>query len=348
VAHVRRRDREWKISNGECRTMKSPLRRVMVPLDGSPLSRQALGVAAEIARREGAALHLVTVIAPLATLASEAGTLAHDDAIEQALHDGFQQHLDQQADAVRRRAPGVPVTCSVLDGDIAGMLAEYARAEDIDLIVMTTHGWGGLKRLWLGSLAEALVHRVHCPTLLLRALAEEPGFGLHRILVALESADDADAILEPALAIGTLVEGAHYRLIQVVQLQPPLLLRIAGIPDHSVRGWVVQIAEEAQCRLDRVAARLRHRGIAADARVLVERGAGEQILSLARQSGSDLIVVGTRAKGLERGVFGSVADKVVRGATQMVLVVPMRVESLREALPNLGEARALAGAAPAG
>ena len=68
--------------------MKSPLRRVMVPLDGSPLSQQALGLGAGIARREGAALHLVTVIAPLATLPTEGGTFAHDYTVEQALHDG--------------------------------------------------------------------------------------------------------------------------------------------------------------------------------------------------------------------------------------------------------------------
>jgi nucleotide-binding universal stress UspA family protein len=316
----------------------------MVPLDGSPLSQQALGIGAGIARREGAALHLVTVIAPLATLPTEAGTFAHDYAVEQALHDGFRRYLDEQAGAVRRREPGVPVTCSVLDGRVAVTLAEYARNEDIDLVVMTTHGWGGVKRLWLGSVAEALVHRVHCPTLLMRPSGEAPAFGLHRILLALESADDADVLLDPALALGSLIEGAQYTLLQVVQLDPPLLLRLAGIPDRSVRDWVGQIAEEADCRLDRVAARLRHRGIAADARVLVEHGAGEQILSLAQRSGCDLIVVGTRATGLERAVFGSVADKVVRGATQMVLVVPLRVESEPEAAKGQ-EAKAVASAA---
>lgn len=324
--------------------MKSPLRRVMVPLDGSPLSQQALGTGAGIARREGAALHLVTVISPLSTLPTEAGSFVHDFAVEQALEDGFRRYLDEQAGAVRLREPGISVTCSVLAGSVAGTLAMYARDEDIDLIVMTTHGWGGLKRLWLGSVAQALVHRVHCPTLLMRPSGEAPGFSLRRILVALEGADDAEVMLEPALALGTLVDGAHYTLLQVVQLQPPLLLRIAGIPDRTVRDWVGQIAEEADCRLDRVASRLRHRGIAADARVLVERGAGEQILSLARRSGCDLIVVGTRATGLERAMFGSVADKVVRGASQMVLVVPLRIESTREVTKGQ-EGKALARAA---
>jgi nucleotide-binding universal stress UspA family protein len=317
---------------------------VLVPLDGSPLSQQALGIGAGIARRESASLHLVTVIPPLSMSPTEAGSFGHDYTVEQALHEGFRRYLDAQAEAVRQQTPGVPVTCRVLDGRVARTVAEYAREEDIDLIVMTTHGWGGLKRLWLGSIAQALVHRVHCPTLLMRPTRNAQAFALHRILVALESADDADVLLEPALALGTLVEGAHYTLLQVVQLQPPLLLRIAGIPDRTVRDWVGQIAVEAECRLARVASRLRHRGITADARVVVERGAGEQILSLARRSGCDLIVVGTRATGLERAMFGSVADKVVRGATQLVLVVPMRVEATPEATQAV-ETKGLATAA---
>ena len=77
--------------------------------------------------------------------------------------------------------------------------------------------------------------------------------------------------------------------------------------------------------------------------MLVERGAGEQILSFARRSGCDLIVVGTRVTGLERAMFGSVADKVVRGATQMVLVVPLRVEPGRAVAEGRG-AETLAGA----
>jgi nucleotide-binding universal stress UspA family protein len=302
----------------------------MVPLDGSPLSREALGIGAGIARREGAVLHLVTVIAPITALPTEAGSFAHDFTVEAALHDGFRRYLEEQAEAVRRLEPGVAVTCGVIDGGIAGALAGYARHEDIDLIVMTTHGWGGLKRLWLGSVAQGLVHRVHCPTLLLRPATGALSFGLHRVVVALESAADADVLVEPALALGTLVEGAHYTLLQVVQLEPPPLLRVAGIPDRTVRDWVEQIAREAAAGLERAASRLRHRGIASDARVLVERGAGAQILGFARRSGADLIVVGTRASGLERVVFGSVADKVVRGATQMVLVVPFQVGAIGE------------------
>jgi nucleotide-binding universal stress UspA family protein len=57
--------------------------------------------------------------------------------------------------------------------------------------------------------------------------------------------------------------------------------------------------------------------------MIAARGIGEQILALADRIGADLIVVGTHAaRGMERLLLGSVADKVIRGATQPVLVVP--------------------------
>jgi nucleotide-binding universal stress UspA family protein len=57
--------------------------------------------------------------------------------------------------------------------------------------------------------------------------------------------------------------------------------------------------------------------------VISARGPGEQILGCGQSIGADLIVVGTHgARGVERMLVGSVADKVIRGATQPVLVVP--------------------------
>ena len=116
----------------------------MVPLDGSPLSQQALSIGVSIARQERAELHVITVVAPL----------AHDSIVEGALHDGYRRYLSVQAEAVGRLEPEVTLVHRVLDGGVVDSLARYARDEDIDLIVMTTHGWGGLKRLWLGSVAQ--------------------------------------------------------------------------------------------------------------------------------------------------------------------------------------------------
>ena len=307
--------------------MKSPLRTVMVPLDGSPLSERALPVAAFVARHEGATLHLVTVKPPVSTVPGRPGAFLNGATPEHALAEGLSAYLEEQADSVRDAGQPVAVTCTVLDGWIAGALADYSRDHDIDLIVMATHGWGGLKRMWLGSVTDELVRLSRCPALLLRPASGPPAIGIHRVLVALESTEGAEAILEPALALGTLVQGTHYTLLQVIEPQIPLVLRMAGIPARTGAAWAREVRDIAAGHLEHLAQRLRHRGIVADARVLTGRGTGEQILNFARRAGCDLIVVGTRgAGGVDRLVFGSVADKVLRGASQMVLVVPVRTE----------------------
>jgi nucleotide-binding universal stress UspA family protein len=77
-------------------------------------------------------------------------------------------------------------------------------------------------------------------------------------------------------------------------------------------------------RLAHLGRDLRRRGFKADERALVGQGVAEQILDLARHTGSDLLVIGTRTPHeVERLVVGSVADKIVRGASQPVLVVPL-------------------------
>ena len=73
----------------------------------------------------------------------------------------------------------------------------------------------------------------------------------------------------------------------------------------------------------RIGTRLRSQGISVATEMIAARGVGEQILGLAQSTGADLIVVGTHAaRGMERLLLGSVADKVIRGASQPVLVVP--------------------------
>lgn len=300
--------------------MNSPLRAIMVPLDGSPLSQQALSVGMTIAQREQAALHLVVVAPPVSTFVGGTGPLADVLPPEIAFRDGFRRYLDAQADACRRLSPSLPVKCFVLDGPVAQSLAHHAHMHAIDLIVMTTHGWGGVKCFWFGSVTDGLIHSVPCPTLVLRPSIGTPGVGLHRILIALENDSDADALLEPALALGGLTVGARYTLFQGLELPPSLMLEELGIQDPT---WVQRLEAAATGRLEHLAQRLRKRGISANARVTAEGDAGDQIRQFTRRAGYDLIVVGSRRHGLARVLFGSVSAKVVRGARHMVLVVPL-------------------------
>jgi nucleotide-binding universal stress UspA family protein len=69
--------------------------------------------------------------------------------------------------------PKVPVTRHLLDGEPSRAIIRFAEAEDVDLIVMGTHGRGGLRRLLMGSVAEGVVRGAPCPVLTYRPKAEQ-------------------------------------------------------------------------------------------------------------------------------------------------------------------------------
>jgi nucleotide-binding universal stress UspA family protein len=135
----------------------------LVPLDGSDLAEQALGPARQLAARFDAELLLVRVLSPVLHTRYRTGKLvlasAGFDEVEDAWH-----YLSEHAD--RLRTAGQRVSIWVLVGSPAAAIAEAARTEHADAIVMTTHGRHGAGRLLLGSTADGILQRTGLPVLL--------------------------------------------------------------------------------------------------------------------------------------------------------------------------------------
>ena len=148
------------------------LQHLAVALDGSPLAETALPLAGELARAAGATLHMVRAEPSLAESGDPVGALPGLSAIEEDTTGAARAYLER----VREQLPeGLNVETVVLQGSPARSLEELVVHERMDLVVMSTRGRGGLRRLLLGSTAEALV-RSGVPTLLVRAAvaADEP------------------------------------------------------------------------------------------------------------------------------------------------------------------------------
>ena len=145
------------------------LRRIAVPLDGSPLAEAALAPAARLAAAAGARLVLLRVQS-LPVMATMAYQYVPDlGEIDAELEQLAQQYLE----GVLGRLPaGVAADIAVIRGVPAATLADYLQENAVDLVVMTTHGRGGVRRLALGSTADRLV-RLGLPVLLIRA-PEQP------------------------------------------------------------------------------------------------------------------------------------------------------------------------------
>jgi nucleotide-binding universal stress UspA family protein len=166
---------------------------------------------------------------------------------------------------------------------------------------------------------------VKTPVLLLHHKDGAPHAEFRNILVALDGSSDSERALEPAIALGTLTSGARYTLVQVLEPPVALITRMAMQPFPMPRHWQDLQENAARSYLAHMAECLQARGLSVATQLRSARGIGEQIVDVARTEGADLIAVGTHgARGIERLLLGSVADKVIRGATQAVLVAPMR------------------------
>jgi nucleotide-binding universal stress UspA family protein len=226
----------------------------------------------------------------------------------------------------RLSAAGVRLSPALLRGHVADALSRHVQEQGIDLVVMTTHGRGGLQRAWLGSTADVMVRHCQVPVLLIRPSDETGEIGpvadraFHRILAALDGSEIAERSLNDAVRLGITAEAE----IVLLHVMPPSLATAAPYLPHTVQLTGDELAaREAYHRgyLEGVSRCEGMAGRVVEARVVADYDPAPAILDVAEEVGADLIVMGTHGRGgLPRVLLGSVADKVIRGTSRAVLV----------------------------
>ncbi|HEY7424623.1 MAG TPA: universal stress protein, partial [Gemmataceae bacterium] len=185
----------------------------------------------------------------------------------------------------------------------------------------TTHGRGPISRFWLGSVADQLVHRLPMPLLLIRTREDGPPQvsepEVHNVLVALDGTATAEQILQRVVALAKVL-GASLTLLRVVPSVVPHIIYTEVAVGANLAD---KLRAEAHVYLQRVADSLRDRGFAVQTRIIVHAHPSTAILNEAASGEYDLLALATHGRrGLPRLFLGSVADKVVRGASVPVLV----------------------------
>lgn len=147
--------------------------RIVVPLDGSELAERALDRAAELARMANVPVHLVRVV-DLGRIGGGGSIVwgLTPWALQRALEEEQQasrDYLEQVSQGLTKQ--GVQAYSDVLHGNTPDEIVAAVTADD--LVVMSTHGRGGLPRWFLGSVAESVVRRAAGPVMLIRALPTE-------------------------------------------------------------------------------------------------------------------------------------------------------------------------------
>lgn len=294
---------------------------ILVPLDGSSFGQQALPLALAVARRVQATIHLVKVHVPPPVKPS--CYVYFDDQADTAAHEVEEGYLRDVAKTVRS-VYGLATRTAVLSGMVAPALETYVREHGISLVVMSSHGRGGLSRAWLGSVADALVRKIDVPILMVKPSALEVDDSardrVDHVLVPLDGSPLAEQAIAQATALGALFD-ARYTLLQVVSPPFGLSAEAMDVPVATYHAEVEQLRRSALEYLDALAAPLRHQGVRMDTAVVVQSQSAPGILEEAAVLDADLIVMATHGRGgYQRVALGSVADKVLRGASVPVLM----------------------------
>ncbi len=303
---------------------------VLVPLDGSTFGEHALPLAMAIARRAKAELKLLHVHAPLKSVYLE-GAAFIDDSVENDIKESQRAYLEVVAERVQE-ACDTKVVPKLIDGEIGEAIAEEACQGGTDLVVMTTHGKSALGRFWLGSTTDELVRHLPMPLLIVRPQEEIPDLTkeppLKHIVIALDGSEHSEAIIESATKVGKLMD-SDYTLVRIIKPVLPVNAPVEATTAvqafqavvERVEGIQQQLADEAMKYLEAVAERLRASGLQVKTRVDLDDQPASAIIQEGERDDVDMIAIETHARrGLSRLFLGSVADKVLRGATVPVLI----------------------------
>ncbi len=295
--------------------------RIMVPLDCTPLSEQALDPAVSLAKASGAPLHLVTALMPTLMGLPEITD-------KETIGEAQAEYLEKVATKVREAGVSEVTTKLVRSDSVVEGLEEYRKEVGADLIVMCTHGRGPVERAWLGSVADRLVRASEAPVLLVRAGANGHAagdvvagdFSFDRILVPLDGSHLSRQALDTATKLGG--KDATYLLTRVIE--SPHVLASWWFPAdvEMTEDQLHKARDLAEAQLKLEVKSFEPHGYKVEAFAEFAAPIATGIHDLAEGHDADVIVIATHGrKGIGRLMLGSVADKVVRGADRPVLVV---------------------------
>jgi nucleotide-binding universal stress UspA family protein len=292
------------------------MRHIIVPIDGSQLSERVIPLAQALASATQGDLTLTQVVIP-PWLASTPKDLPE---LPSLMEQAATYHLENLARPLTAGA----VATLVLRGNPVDELLALSQQHAGALLVMSTHGRGGLGRLLTGSVADKIMRGAAVPVVLVRDGATVPT-QLERMLVTLDGSELAEEALPVAVELA-LATGATLRLARVVT---PFLQSYVAVAPESVYLNDAEIAEldeqamsEAGAYLQRTATLLREQGVSVD--VVVRYGTTrDELLLTAEQHDTDLLVAATHGRGgFRRWALGSVTTEMVQRAPCPVLVVP--------------------------
>ena len=295
---------------------------LLVPLDGSQLAESVLPSVVYLARATGATVTLIHVIerdAPHEVHGERHLTNADDACI-------YLGEVAERAFPPEMRLSIVEHVHTVEVGNVAQSIVEHVGEFAPDLIVLCSHGSGGLRDFLYGSIAEQVIAAGKTPVLVIEPEGKMPEAGYCRMLVPLDTDPDHEQSI-PVVADLAKACGASLHLLVVVRTADTLT------PEQAATGRLLPRATNAMLELAQEDAVAYLRGKidqlqAAGVTVSAEVARGDPtaaIVATAERISADLIVLGTHGKaGWDAFWAGSVTPKIADRTRRHLLLVPVR------------------------
>jgi nucleotide-binding universal stress UspA family protein len=290
---------------------------ILVALDGSAESENSVPYAERLARSSGATLVLMRGI--LTVPGGLRGARSFNESLRAEAHAYLQGHCE------RLQATGLDCQSVIVDDEAGHAILKAAYDRNVDLIVMSTHGRGGLARALWGSVADRVMRSAPSPVLLVPhglagswELGETPS-----LVVPLDGSAVSEASLGPAADLAADLK-ARLILVQSVALMP-MVIGAGGWSIHKLDASRMEVEKAAALTyLDGIAACLKDRGV--DTQVVAAEGpAASVIQNVVSANHAHAVVMATHGRGgAFRVLMGSTAEALVRSAVAPILLVRPR------------------------
>ncbi len=336
------KDAEKVLKNrGQTLTMKKPrIRNVLVPVDFSALSIEAIQEAKKVAQASTATIHLAHVFHAQYPIGFMGPILtAGEPAVSFEEHQ--QKSFGEELEKVAQGAELPPSARTHLrEGhSVFHEICQLAQEISADLIVMPTHGRTGFRHFFLGSTAERIVQHSPCPVLVTRARKTNNGQVAAKgngrrptILVPIDFSPASFESLEYAIGYAAGA-GAKLLILNAVYLGDTLSTDGLGI--YRMADFRQTARWDAEREMKEFLGPINFGEVPLE--ILIRNGKpAPEICSVANERSVNLIITGTHGRtGLKHLVMGSVAEQVVRSANQSVLVVPSHPEARQAGLERV-------------
>lgn len=295
-----------------------------------------VNIASDLAQSLGAVLDIMHVYdLPDLTVPNESMILIEGPYVE-----AMTKAIESERETIERERPGLSVNAKIEKGKPVNVLLNDVKGQDYQLMVVGTHGRSGVKRAFLGSVAEELIRRSPVPVLTISPHTEvRTAFRPNKVIVPIDFSGRASdsAIIDAAAEFSRQFKSPLVLLHVIEEWVYPIVQSASLLAGGFIFPLERELEEQKNMRFSQLtdlAKPLQERGLQVEVK-LVERATSVSgaIIQAAESEKANLIVMGHRdASRLEYAFLGSVSRQVVRDAQCPVLTVaPFQSEEMKKA-----------------